>query len=77
MGLSCEFFRRREPLNIEIIGAEVLETKYAGALEKMVEILRRLKHCYADKYCDFVKVEIVYGKARYEIHWFRSFLIML
>ena len=35
-----------EPLNIEILGAEVLEQKFAGTLEKMIEILKRLnKEC--------------------------------
>ena len=56
-----------EPLNIEILGAEVLEQKFAGTLEKMIEILKRLKHWHSDKYCDYVKIEIVYGDARYEI----------
>ena len=56
-----------EPLNIEILGAEILEQKFPGTLKKMIEILKRLKHWHSEKYYDFVKVEIVCGDARYEI----------
>ena len=56
-----------EPLNIEILGAEVVEQKWPGTLDKMVKILKRLKHWADDYFCDYVKVEIVYGEARYEI----------
>ena len=56
-----------EPLNIEILGAEVLEQKWSGTLDKLVEILKDLKHWRNDYFCNYVKVEIVYGEARYEI----------
>lgn len=56
-----------EPLNIEILGAEVLEQKWPGTLNKMVKILKRLKHWEDDCFCNYVKIKIVYGDARYEI----------
>jgi RNAse (barnase) inhibitor barstar len=56
-----------EPLNIEILGAEALEQKYPDTLEKMIKILKRLKHWEDDYFCNCVKVEIIYGEARYEI----------
>ena len=56
-----------EPLNIEIIGAEVLDQKFHGTLDMLVEIFKELKHWDDDYYCDYVKIEIVIGEARYEI----------
>ena len=56
-----------EPLHIEIIGAEVLEQRFPGKLDKLVEIFKDLKHWDDDYYCDYVKIEIVIGEARYEI----------
>ena len=56
-----------ELLYIEIIGAEVLEKNFAGTLNKMVEILKELKHLDNDEYYNMIKIEIVCGKARYEI----------
>ena len=56
-----------EPLNIEILGADVLEKKWEGTLEKLIKILKKLKHWDSDRYCNYVKVEIVCGDARYEI----------
>ncbi len=56
-----------EPLNIEILGAEVLEQKWHGTLDRLVKILKRLKHWDDDCFCNYVKIEIVCGEARYEI----------
>lgn len=56
-----------EPLYIEIIGAEVIEQKWPKTIDTLVEILKDLKHWHSDKYCNYVKVEIVCGEARYEI----------
>ena len=56
-----------EPLNIEILGTEILEQKWPGTIDKMMKIFKRLKHWDDDYYCDYVKVEIVCGEARYEI----------
>ena len=56
-----------EPLNIEILGAEVVEQKWPGTINTLVEILKDLKHWEDDYFCDYVKIEIVYGDARYEI----------
>ena len=56
-----------EPLYIEILGAEVIEQKWPGTINILVETLKELKHWEDDYFCDYVKVEIVYGEARYEI----------
>jgi RNAse (barnase) inhibitor barstar len=56
-----------EPLYIEIVGAEILEQHYHGKLEGLLEILKDLKHWRNDHFCDYVKLEILYGDARYEI----------
>jgi RNAse (barnase) inhibitor barstar len=56
-----------EPLNIEILGAEVLEQKFPEDLKMLVEIFKELKHWEDDYFCNCVKVEIVLGEARYEI----------
>ena len=56
-----------EPLNIEILGAEVLEQRFPEALKMLVETLKELKHWEDDYFFDCVKIEIIYGEARYEI----------
>ena len=56
-----------EPLYIEILGVETLEKELPGYLDKLVENLKDLKHWDSDRYCNYVKVEIVCGDARYEI----------
>ena len=43
------------------------QKKWPGTLETLVEILKDLKDWEDDFVCDYVKVEIVYGEARYEI----------
>ena len=52
---------------VEILGAEVLERKYPGTLDILIELLKDLKHWEDDFVCDSVKVEIVCKDARYEI----------
>ena len=52
---------------VEILGAEVLEQKWPGTLDNLVEILKDLKHWEDGFVYDYVKVEIVCGDARYEI----------
>ena len=52
---------------VEILGAERLEKKWPGTLGIFIEILKDLKHWEDDFVCDCVKIEIVYGDARYEI----------
>ncbi len=53
---------------VEILGAEVLEQKWPGTLDNLVEILKDLKHLDNDEYYNTIKIEIVCGEARYEIH---------
>ena len=53
--------------HVEILGSEILEKKWPGTLDTLVEILKDLKHWEDDFVCDYVKVEIVCGDARYEI----------
>lgn len=55
------------PINIEIIGAEVLEQKFHGTLDVILEILKDIKHWDDDRYRNFVKIEIVTDDKRYEI----------
>ena len=57
-----------EPLYIEILGAEVIEQKWPKTIDTLVEILKDLKHWRNDHFCNCVKIEIVYGDARYEIN---------
>ena len=56
-----------EPLYIEILGAEVIEQKWPKTIDTLVEILKDLKHWRNDHFCNCVKIEIVYGDARYEV----------
>ncbi len=56
-----------EPLYIEILGAEVLENKYPGTLNMIVEIIKDLKKWRSNKYRNYVNAAIICGEARYEI----------
>ena len=48
-----------EPINIRIIGIEVIERKFDNAAEKMLEILKEFK-CEEDEFCPGrVKIEIL------------------
>lgn len=51
-------------IHIEIIGLEVIERKFDGVAEKMIEILRRFKHVDNDLFSDSIKIEIVSGDTR-------------
>ena len=53
-----------DPIHIEIIGLEVIESKFGDAAEKMIEILRRFKHVDNDLFSDSIKIEIVSGNTR-------------
>ena len=55
------------PIHIEIIGLEVIEEKFDGAAEKMIEILRELKHFCNDSFYDTVKIEVLRTGQRIEI----------
>ena len=62
-----EMIDEEEVLYIEMIGLEVLHQIFSHALDKILEILKRLKHYDNESYYDMVKIEIVIGEARYEI----------
>ena len=53
-----------EPTHIEIVGLDVIERKFDGAAEKIVEILKEFKHYGDDEYVDEIQIEIVSGTTR-------------
>ena len=57
-----------DPIHIEIIGIERLQSKYNEDANIMLKILKRLKHYNDDKYKNQVNIEIVIGDARHEIY---------
>lgn len=54
------------PINIEILGFDVIERKFDDAAKMMVETIKELKH-YDDEYINDIKIEIVRGNERVEI----------
>lgn len=52
------------PIHIEIIGLDVVERKFDDAAEKMISVLRELKHCDNDEYVNDIQIEIVSGDTR-------------
>ena len=62
-----EMVDEEELLHIELVGLEHLQQRFSHASEKIVEILKRLKVYDNKAYYDMIKIEIVIGKARYEI----------
>ena len=57
-----------DPIHIEIIGIERLQSKYNEDANIMLKILKRLKHYNDNKYKNQVNIEIVIGEARHEIY---------
>ena len=53
-----------DPIHIEIFGLDVIERKFGDAAEKMVEILKRFKHCSHGMFADSILIEIVDGDTR-------------
>ncbi len=53
-----------EPLHIEIYGLEVIERKFGDSAERMLSILKRLKHWHGDAYRDSIRIEIITGDVR-------------
>ena len=48
------------PTHIEILGLDVVERKFgADTTQKMLEILKRFKHCDEDFYSHEIQIEIV------------------
>ncbi len=52
------------PIHIEIIGLDVIRRKLDGAADKIVEILKELKHDDDDEYADEIIIEIVTDTGR-------------
>ena len=48
-----------EPVHIEIIGIDVLESKFEGVADKMIKILKRYKHFNNDFFSDNIKIDII------------------
>ena len=56
-----------DPIHIELIGMERVQNKFPRHAQIMLETLKDLKHLDNDDYKDLIKIEIILGKARYEI----------
>ena len=57
-----------EPLHIELVGFEKVQSKFPRDAKIMLDTLKELKHWANDRYADITKIEIVIGEARHEIH---------
>lgn len=57
-----------EPLHIELVGFEKVQSKFPRDAKIMLDTLKDLKHWANDKYAHITKIEIVVGEARHEIH---------
>ena len=55
------------PINIEIIGLDVIERKFDNAAKMMIDMLREFKHYDDDYYAHEIQIEIVSGDARISI----------
>lgn len=53
-----------EPIHIEIVGLESVERRFGDEAGKMVEILKRFKHNFNDKYAADIQIEMVSGSVR-------------
>ena len=47
------------PVNIEIVGFDVIEQKFDNAAKTMIEILREFKHYEDDEFVNDINIEIV------------------
>lgn len=52
------------PINIEIIGLDVLKNKFDDAADDLCESLKDLKHYDDDRYIDQIKIDIILGDNR-------------
>ncbi len=55
-------------IHIELIGFERVQRLFPWNAEIILDIFKDLKHYCDDYYIDKIKIEIVIGEARYEIH---------
>ena len=52
------------PIHIEIIGLDVIRRKFDDSADKIIEILKELKHDYDDEYADEITIEVVTDTGR-------------
>ena len=57
-----------DPLHIELVGFEKVQSKFPRDAKIMLDILKDLKHWSNNEYSDITKIEIVLGEARHEIY---------
>lgn len=48
-----------DPMHIEIIGLDVIRSKFDNSADTMIEILRKFKHFGNDRFSDMITIEIV------------------
>ena len=56
-----------DDLNIEVIGLDKIYSKYKEDVDILIDILKRLKHVYGNKYCDRIKIVIHHGNNKVEL----------
>ena len=56
---DCLYDMRGDPVHIEIIGLDSLESKFEGVSDKMIEILKRFKHFNNDLFSDIIRIDII------------------
>jgi len=52
---------------VEIYGLSVVREKFDNTADKIIEILKRWKHCDDDEYCDKTRIFIIEGKTKTEL----------
>lgn len=56
-----------DPINIEVRGLEVIERKFNGAVETLINILKDFKHYNNDRYVNDIHIVIASGDSKIEI----------
>ena len=64
---DCLKDMRGEAIHIEIVGLDVIRQNFDDSADKIIEILKRLKHFNDDLFADIIRVEIVDDGKRTEI----------
>ena len=57
-----------DTVHIHIRGVEQLKKIDEKSEKMLMECLKDFKHVYNDQYCERIKIEIIIGNTRYEIH---------
>ncbi len=55
-------------VHIELLGIERIRRLFPTDTEMILSTFKDFKHCFNDRYCGKIKIEIVIGDARYEIN---------